>query len=251
MSKSDEIAVEQATVHCFRNNDRNYGRRRIAAELASDGIYITEYKVSCILKKNNLVAKGGRDPKKRKSPKPTKEQYLAEMLIPNETYAAMANGLWHSDISELKCYHSRVYVCAILDFATRRIVGFSISKKQMQDIVRDAFMMAVGRNPNRPEGAIFHSDRGCQYTAKRTKEMIEKHGFRISMSRPGTPNDNQPIESFWKTLKQELPDISKLDFDKAAGVITHYIEMYYNSERRHSGIDYMTPNEKFTVLSVQ
>ena len=111
--------------------------------------------------------------------------------------------------------------------------------------------MAVGKNPNRPEGAIFHSDRGCQYTAKRTKELVEAHGFRVSMSRPRKPNDNQPIESFWKTLKTELTDISNLDFEEARMEIVKYIETYYNSRRRHSSIGYMTPNDKFTVLSVQ
>ena len=111
--------------------------------------------------------------------------------------------------------------------------------------------MAVGRNPNRPEGAIYHSDRGCQYTAKKTKELVEQNGFRKSMSRPGTPSDNQPIESFGKTLEWEMTDIRHLPFEEASRKIVEYIELYYNSERLHSGINYSVPNQFFTLLSVR
>jgi len=82
--------------------------------------------------------------------------------------------------------------------ATRRIVGWSIAKHQTQRLVQEAIVMAIGRNPNRPNGAVYHSDRGCQYTAKKTKQLVEQNGFRKSMSRPGTPSVNQPIVSFGK-----------------------------------------------------
>ena len=134
--------------------------------------------------------------------------------------------------------------------ATRRIVGWSIGKTQTQKLVQDAFRMAIGRNPVRPLGAVYHSDRGCQYTAKRTKELVESSGFRKSMSRPGTPSDNQPIESFWRTLECELPEIRELPFEEAARAIVEYIELYYNSQRLHSSIQYLVPNQLFTLLSV-
>ena len=70
------------------------------------------------------------------------------------------------------------------------------------------------------------------------------------MSRPGTPSDNQPIESFWKTLELEMDDISNLNYEEASRVIVEYIELYYNSERLHSGIGYYIPNNFFTLLSV-
>ena len=145
---------------------------------------------------------------------------------------------------------SKFYVCGIIDVATRRIVGWSIAKNQTQRLVQNAFEMAVGRNPVRPNGAVYHSDRGCQYTARKTKELIERNGFRKSMSRPGTPSDNQPIESFWKTLECEMADISHLTFEEASRTIVEYIELYYNSSRLHSGINYSIPNQFFTFLSV-
>ena len=80
--------------------------------------------------------------------------------------------------------------------------------------------------------------------------MIEAAGFRKSMSRPGTPSDNQPIESFWNTLKVELGSLKEYTYDQACNKIKWYIEMYYNSSRIHSGIDYNIPNDFFTLLSV-
>ena len=246
---SEEKELEKAVINCFEKHKGNYGRIRIRKELQEKEINITEYRIAGILKKNGLIAKSGRTGKVR-PPKPTEQQYIEGNLIKDKFSITEANYLWCSDITELKCHRSKVYVCGIIDVATRRIVGWSIAKNQTQKIVQDAFKMAIGRNPNRPEGAVYHSDRGCQYTAKKTKQLVEENGFQKSMSRPGTPSDNQPIESFWKTLECEMADISHLTFEEATRVIVEYIELYYNSERLHSGIDYCIPNKFFTLLSV-
>ena len=246
---SEEKELEKAVIHCFEKNKGNYGRIRIRKELLAEGKNISEYRIARILKKNGLSAKSGRTGKPR-PPKPTEQQYVEENLIKDKFSITEANYLWCSDITELRCLRSKVYVCGIIDVATRRIVGWSIAKTQTQKLVQDAFKMAVGRNPNRPANAVYHSDRGCQYTAKKTKQLVEENGFRKSMSRPGTPSDNQPIESFWKTLECEMDDISNFTFQEAARTIVEYIELYYNSERLHSGINYAIPNHFFTLLSV-
>ena len=189
-------------IHCFNANDRNYGRIRLKKELSKAGIAVSEYRISRILKENQLVAKGGR-PRTAKKRKIPEKQYVEENLLKDKFSVTEANYLWCSDITEIEYKHGKLYLCCIIDVATRRIVGWSIERNQRQSLVQAAFQMAVGRNPKRPKGAIYHSDRGCQYTAKKTKEMVERAGFRKSMSRPGTPNDNQPIESFWRTLKTE------------------------------------------------
>ena len=248
--ESEEKELEKAVINCFNKNKGNYGRIRIRRELLTRKIDVSEYRIARILKAHGLSAKSGRAGKKRK-PKPTEQQYIEENLIKDKFDVEIPNYLWCSDISELKCYRSKIYVCGIIDVATRRIVGWSISRNQTQKIVQDSLIMAVGRNPDRPDGAIFHSDRGCQYTARKTKELVEKLGFRKSMSRPGTPSDNQPIESFWKTLKCELTSLSFLKYEEAERRIIEYIEMYYNADRLHSGINYHIPNEFFTLLSVQ
>lgn len=248
--KSEKVREEEAIIYCFDRHKRNYGRIRIRKALLRDGLDVSEYRIAKILKKHGRVAKGGRI-RTRRIPKPTEEQYIEENLIRNKFSITEANYLWCSDITELKCKNGKLYVCGIIDVATRRIVGWSIARMQTQQLVQDALKMAVGRNPNRPKGAMYHSDRGCQYTAKRTKQMVEEYGLRKSMSRPGTPSDNQPIESFWKTLENEMADIRHLTYREASKQIIEYIELYYNSERLHSGINYAVPNEFFTLLSVQ
>ncbi len=241
--------LEKTVINCFKKNQGRYGRIRIKKALQSQGISVSENQIARILKENGLRAKSGRTGKPKRS-KPTEKQYIEENLIKDKFSVTIPNYLWCSDISEL-CYRGgKLYVCCIIDVATRRIVGWAIAKNQMQQIVQDAFEMAIGRNPNRPAGAVYHSDRGCQYTARRTKEMVEKAGFRKSMSRPGTPSDNQPIESFWHTLEVEMPPLRHLNFESAKRTIVEYIEMYYNSERLHSGINYCVPNDFLTLLCV-
>ena len=246
---NEEKELEKAVINCFEKHKGNYGRIRIRKELLGKGINISEYRIARILKKNGMTAKSGRTGKPR-PPKPTEQQYIEENLIKDKFSITEANYLWCSDITELRCYRTKLYLCGIIDVATRRIVGWSIAKNQTQRLVQDALKMAVGRNPNRPKDAVYHSDRGCQYTAKKTKQLVERNDFRKSMSRPGTPSDNQPIESFWKTLECEMADISHLTFEEASRTIVDYIELYYNSERLHSGIGYYIPNQFFTLLSV-
>lgn len=248
--ESEEKAKELAIINCFKRNKGRSGRKRIKKELERQGIVVSEYKVARIMRKNELIALGGRRQHRKKIEKPTEERYTEENLIKNKKEITTANYLWCSDIKEFNGRNGKFYVCGVIDVGTRRIVGWSISKRQTQEIVQNAFMMAIGRNPKRPENAVYHSDRGCQYTAKKTKELVERYGFRKSMSRPGTPNDNQPIESFWHTVSVELPDIRKLKYNQAQRAIVEYIEMYYNSSRLHSGINYYPPNEFLTLQSV-
>ena len=248
-TENEESEAEKAVINCFYENRKNYGRIRIRKDLLLKGTDISEYRIAKIMKKHDLVANSGRTGK-TKTPKPTEEQYVEENLIKDKFSITVPNYLWCSDITVLECYRSKLYVCGIIDVATRRLVGWDIRKHQRQDIVQNAFIMAIGRNPDRPDGAVYHSDRGCQYTAKKTKALVEANGFRKSMSRPGTPSDNQPIESFWKTLEVEMPDIRHLNFCDASRKIVDYIELYYNSQRLHSGINYSTPNQLFTLLSV-
>lgn len=249
-NENELSSEEKEVISCFKKHRGNYGRIRIRKELLNHGIDISEYKIARIMKKYGLEAKSGRTGK-RKKPKQTAKQYIEENLIMDKFAVTDPNYLWCSDITELKCHRQSIYVCGVIDVATRRLVGWDIAKHQRQEIVQNAFKMAIGRNPNIPDGAVYHSDRGCQYTAKKTKQLVEKNEFRKSMSRPGTPSDNQPIESFWKTLECEMSDISNLTFEEAERKIVEYIEMYYNSERLHSGINYSIPNQFFTLLSVR
>ena len=245
----EEIAVEQTVINCFKRYQGNYGRRRIRQVLIREEIWISECKIARILRENGLEAKSGRTGRS-KAPKATEMQYFEANLIAEKFSVHTPNALWCSDITILVCEECKVYVCGVIDVATRRLVGWAIRRHQRQEIVHAAFLMAVGRNPDRPENAIFHSDRGAQYTSRQTKELVERYGFRKSMSRPGTPSDNQPIESFWRTLECEMPDIRHLTFEETEKVLVQFFEMYYNSNRLHSSRGYVSPNEFLDKLTV-
>ena len=247
--KREDSEIEKQVIHCFERHNGNYGRIRIRKELSRHGVDVSEYRISGILRRNGLTAKGGRTGKRRVQ-KPTKEQYIEENLIRDKFTVTEPNYLWCSDITEVKVKGGKLYVCGVIDVATRRIVGWAIDRRMTQEVVQRAIELAAIRNPKRPDGAIFHSDRGSQYTAKRTKEQVESLGFRKSMSRPGTPSDNQPIESFWHTLKRELGEMDKESYEEARARIAAYIESYYNPVRLHSGIGYYAPSIFFSLLGV-
>ena len=250
ISAENPSDIEKIVIKCFCDHNGNYGRIRIQKALALKGIRISQFQIRKILVKHGLVAKSGRK-KRHYANKPTEKQYLEENLIYHKTDVTQINYLWCSDITELTCARNgKLFVCGVIDVASRRLVGWSIGRNQIKELVMKAFRMAVGRNPVRPEGAVFHSDRGCQYTSMDMKKLVESSGFRKSMSRPGTPHDNQPIESFWRTLEVEMPDIGHLNFEDASRSIIAYIELYYNSVRFHSSLDYLPPNTFFSLSSV-
>lgn len=139
---NEEKELEKEVINCFEKHKGNYGRIRIRKELLRKGVAISEYRIAKILKKNGLAAKSGRTGKPRQ-PKPTEQQYIEENLIKNKFEITTPNYLWCSDITELKCNRSKVYVCGIIDVATRRIVGWSIAKNQTQKLVQDALKMAI------------------------------------------------------------------------------------------------------------
>lgn len=226
----------------------NYGRKRLKQHFAKREVVISEKKISRILRENGLVAKLGRKPKAKKY-KATAAEYLRENLVLKNLLGHSPNELLCADIHEIKYKGSKLYVSGVMDAGTRAIIGWDIQKHQRQEIVQDAIKMAIGRHPETKSKAIFHCDRGCQYTANKTKELLESAEIRISMSRPGTPNDNQLIESFWKTMNTEMDSIAQMNFINAKKTIIKYIEMYYNSVRIHSGIGYLTPNEAYAKVA--
>ena len=124
-TEKEEKEEEKAVVQSFAENHGRYGRIRIRKELQRKGIEISEYRISNILRKNGLKAKCGRRRKWRKEKKDA-PQYLEENLIKKKFEVVQPNYLWCSDITELRCHGTKVYVCGIIDVATRRIVGWSI-----------------------------------------------------------------------------------------------------------------------------
>lgn len=234
---SENSANEIEIIRCFHKHNGLYGQRRIKFELAANGITVSRRLISKVLNRNNLIAHSGRTKKWRR--RKAESEYTAEYLAKNKRDCKKFLELVCADITELKCHRGKLYISGIIDVASRLIVGIQISRNIKQEIVTDAIKDMFGRY-GKPQ--MYHCDRGTQYTALRTKELLTQNNIRISMSRPGSPNDNQYIESFWHTLKKEMGNIGHMPYAQARFNVLEYIR-YYNTRRIHSGIEYKTPQE--------
>ena len=156
-----------------------------------------------------------------------------------------------ADITYIPTQQGWLYLAAVLDVHSRRIVGWAMGDRPEQTLARDALAMALGRR-RLPPGAIHHSDQGSQYTSKAYQQLLRDAGLIASMSRKGMPYDNAVMESFFSSLKQELTHHERFkDRDAARVQIFEYIESFYNRERLHSGLGYRSPDafERMTVVS--
>lgn len=246
-NRAKEKEIEEAVISCFHKHNGNYGRPRIKRALENEGIIISESKVARIMKENGLVAKAGRKRKRRK-PKKTDEEILRENLLLDKDLSKLKrNEVWSSDITEMKINGRTLYVAGVIDVASRAVIGIHIATHMRQEIVHQSLKMAAHKVGD-TTGIIFHTDRGSQYTSKKTQQILEDLDMIPSMSRPGKPNDNQAIESLWNSLKTELGSLTSLSKTIAMKKIYNHVTNYYNYERMHSGIDYKTPVEAYKAL---
>jgi transposase InsO family protein len=149
------------------------------------------------------------------------------------------------DITYVSTWEGWIYVATVIDLFTKQVAGWSIAEHMRTDLVCDAISMAARTGTIQPN-AVFHSDRGCQYTSAQFAEHLQKNGLTGSMGRTGVCWDNALAESFFASLKKEL--IHRTVFPtrkKAAAAIANYIEIFYNHRRLHAGINYLTPAEKY------
>ena len=156
------------------------------------------------------------------------------------------NQVWVADITYIRLETTFVYLAAIMDLYSRRVIGWAISKKIDQSLCLRAVEMAIERRKP-PRGVIHHSDRGVQYASQAYTQMLKDHGFHISMSSAGNPYDNAFCESLMKTLKYE--EILLKDYQTMTDVLENlpiFIEEVYNKKRLHSSLGYKSP-EMFEV----
>lgn len=149
---------------------------------------------------------------------------------------------WVGDFTYIKTRTGWLYHAVVLDLYSRKVVGWSFSRKRNTAMTMSALRMALSREAPQP-GCLFHSDQGIEYAAHEYRELVESAGLVRSMSRKGNPLDNAAMESFFHTLKAELVHHRLFDDDiDAVAHIVEYIE-FYNRERLHSGINYQSPLE--------
>lgn len=147
---------------------------------------------------------------------------------------------WVGDFTYIKTQQGWFYHAVILDLFSRKVVGWSFSRKRNAELTKSALRMALHRYPPKPN-CLFHSDQGIEYAAHEYRDMVIDAGMQRSMSRKGNPLDNAYVESFFHTMKAEL--IHKKQFENDIEAVAHIVEFteFYNRERLHSGIDYLSP----------
>jgi putative transposase len=151
--------------------------------------------------------------------------------------------VWVADITYIPTRQGWLYLVAVLDIYSRRLVGWAMGSRPDQALASDALRMALTRRRPSKE-TIHHSDQGTQYTSKAYRQQLSDAGLLVSMSRKGMPYDNAVMESFFSSLKQELTrHESFVNFDMARAKIFHYMEVFYNRQRLHSSLGYCSPDD--------
>ena len=218
-----------------------YGSPRVTEALHQRGYQVGHNRIARLMRGNGL----GRRPQKRfRSTTNSKHEFpVAENLLNREFTVAQANQVWASDITFIATAEGWLYLCVVIDLYSRKVVGWAMSTRMTTNLVLAAFMMAIMRR-RPPEGLLFHSDRGSQYCSYAFRARMKRYGMVQSMSRKGDCWDNAPVESFFKTLKSELTGYRAFnDRKQARRAIFEYIEVFYNRQRLHSTLGYLTPEE--------
>jgi transposase InsO family protein len=168
---------------------------------------------------------------------------VAPNLLDRQFSTALPDQAWVSDITYIWTREGWLYLAAILDLFSRRVVGWAITECIDRHLALAALRMALETRRPKP-GTLHHSDRGVQYANNDYQEPLRERGLVCSMSRKGNCWDNAVAESFFATLKAELPHHSDYATREEARIeIAEYIDVFYNSRRRHSALGYMSPVE--------
>jgi putative transposase len=219
-----------------------YGAPRIRAEIREGGHPVGIRRVARLMRlagirgvtRRRYRAAARQDPAAGPAPDLVRRRFAALADRPGR--------LWVGDITELPTGEGSLYLATVLDACSRRIVGWSMAERQRTALVADALDAAVGAR--RPAGAIFHSDRGSQYTSGAFRDRLADTGIAASAGAPGTCYDNAMAESFFATLEAELIGRSAwATRAEARAAVFEWIEVFYNRTRRHSAIGYISPAE--------
>jgi putative transposase len=219
-----------------------YGSPRMHAALRAEGRTASRGRVARLMRRHGIRALAGR----RFRPCTTDSRHhlpIAPNLLKRAFVASAPNRIWLADITYIATGEGWLYLAAILDLATRRIVGWSMRNHMRTELPLSALMMAAQRQ--RPaEGLICHSDRGSQYASEAYGRQLAAMKAKPSMSRTACRYDNAPMESFFHTLKVELVHQRRWPTrEDARSDLFAYVEGYYNRRRIHSALGYKTPEQ--------
>jgi transposase InsO family protein len=234
-----QLIKEIREIHADRDM-KSYGSPRVHEELRARGRSISRNTVARLMKTHGLVAKT------RKKYKATTDSAhslpLADNVLDRQFQQDLPDRVWLADITCIWTLEGWLYLAAVLDAHSRKIVGWSMSHRMPASLVMDALRMALGRRC--PELLLHHSDRGSQYASQAYRELLREHNITCSMSRKANCWDNAMMESFFATLKKERVYHETYATRQAARQsVFEYIELFYNPRRRHSALGYLSPDQ--------
>lgn len=234
----DMVFLAHIRAH-FAASRRTYGSPRMHVELSEEGLAIGRHRVARLMSENGL-----RTNQKRRFKRTTDSDHggpVAANLIDQNFACNGPNQKWGADISYIWTAEGWLYLAIVLDFHSRRIVGWAISDRLKRDLALRALQRAITmRQP--PPGLIHHSDRGSQYCSDDYRRLVKNAGMVASMSGKGNCYDNAIVETVFKTIKSEL--IWRTSFQtrhQADKSIGNYIDGFYNPVRRHSALGFKSP----------
>jgi len=223
----------------YQENRCAYGSPRLHLELQAQGIHCSQKRVARLMQAQGLRA---RVPRAFKVTTDSRHSWpVAANLLGQQFTAGEPNQVWCSDITYIATSEGWLYLAVVLDLYSRRVVGWALRPRLERELVCAAFSMARGRR-GRVCGLLHHSDRGSQYASQEYQALLAMSGARCSMSRKGNCWDNAVVESFFATLKQECVHRQRfVTRAQATAAIFDYIEVFYNRQRRHSALGYLSP----------
>jgi putative transposase len=234
-----QLAAKIAAAHT--RSRHNYGAPRIVEELREEGTSISKRRCARLMKARGLRGRK----KQRRRPRTTDSKHAhvpAENLLAKLPAPTSRNQAWMTDITYIETGEGWVYLAAILDVWSRRVVGWTCGPTLHVSLVLTALSAAL-RQRKPPKGLVHHSDRGVQYACQDYAAALTTAGLIASMSRKGNCYDNAAMESFWSTLKTETGLDLAVPISRRAAelIIFDYIETFYNPTRRHSSLGYLSP----------
>jgi putative transposase len=226
----------------FLQSDRTYGARRVWHDLLAEGEGCGLHRIERLMRQQALRAR----PRRRRMPVdagPPSPGVVPPNVLNRQFDAPALNRKWVADFTYLWTAEGWLYIAAVMDLFSRRVVGWSMQATMTAQLVTDAVVMAIWRR-GKPEAVLHHSDRGSQYTSEPFQRLLADQGLACSMSRAGNCWDNAAMESFFSSLKTErTARTTYRTRDQAKADVFDYIERFYNPRRRHSTLGYLSPME--------
>ena len=226
----------------FIGSASTYGARRVWRDVLAGGVFCGLHRIERLMQAQAFRAR----PRRRGLPKDDGLRF-ASVIAPNvhdrEFSAERPNRKWIADFTYVWTAEGWLYVAAVIDLFSRRVVGWSMKAEMNAQLVADALIMAIWRR-GKPDALLHHSDQGSQYASDQFQRLMADNGVVCSMSRSGNVWDNAAMESFFSSLKTErIGRKVYLSRDEARADVFDYIERFYNTVRRHSTIGYLSPVE--------